>query len=73
MVGLPSVPGSQKRGTLRQAQGRLGGTLGVDWRSHRDRGHPPVGQSARAAAHLLWEWLKAVSIADLALFLANSL
>jgi hypothetical protein len=32
----PSIPGPQKRGT--------GGTLSVDWRSHRDRRHPPGDQ-----------------------------
>jgi len=33
MSGGASIPGPQKRGT--------GGTLSVDWRSHRDRGRPP--------------------------------
>ena len=35
------LTGPQRRGTLRQAQGRLGGTLRVVVKSHRDRGHPP--------------------------------
>jgi hypothetical protein len=34
------IPGPQVRGTLRQAQGRLGGTLSVVL-GRRDRGHPP--------------------------------
>ena len=46
MGDLASIPGPRVRGTPSassgQAQGRLGGTLSVDWRSHRDRGHPPI-------------------------------
>ena len=39
-ICLP-FPVPKCQGPLRQAQGRLGGTLSVVWRSHRDRGHPP--------------------------------
>jgi hypothetical protein len=42
-VEVCGIPGPRMRGTHSATlRGRLGGTLSLEWRSHRDWGHPPT-------------------------------